>query len=143
MSKIQSADFYIENQIKKLPGLVDQIEELAAKWELNHTVIMNIHLALEEALSNIIYYGFRDEAKHRIEVSLTLSETDITIVITDDGIPFDPTSVQLPDLSDPVEERHIGGLGIFLISQVMDSIHYSRNNNLNTLTLRKSLDEEV
>jgi serine/threonine-protein kinase RsbW len=67
-------------------------------------------------------------------------ESRILIVeIIDDGIPFDPTSLKKPDLTLPAEERPIGGLGIFLITKIMDSVNYTRNNNQNILTLIKNI----
>jgi serine/threonine-protein kinase RsbW len=143
MEKKTTVNFIIDNQINELPALVEKIEELAAQWNLTPQVVMNVHLALEEALSNIIFYGYQDEAKHVIEISLTLHDSNLSVVITDDGVPFDPTSHKEPDLSLPVEERLIGGLGIFLMSKTMDSMDYIRKNGRNILTLHKNLNDQV
>ena len=130
--------FVIENRVEELPSLAKKIEVLAEKWELLPGLAMNINLAMEEALSNIIFYAFTDSDKHQIKISISLNNKGLTIKITDNGIPFNPLSQHQPDITLPAEERPVGGLGIFLISQIMDKMNYTRQNNQNILTLNKS-----
>ncbi|HET6555805.1 MAG TPA: ATP-binding protein [Prolixibacteraceae bacterium] len=134
--------FVIENQVEELTSLAKKIEELAEKWQLPQALAMNINLAIEEALTNIIFYAFPDHDKHEIKVSVSLSNNLLTIKITDNGIPFNPLSQPLPDITLPAEKRPIGGLGIFLISQMMDKMQYTRQKNQNILTLNKSIGYE-
>ena len=131
--------FEIENKIEALSILAGKIEELAEKWELSMPLIMNLNLVLEEAVSNVIFYAFNDHQKHLIQISLALENKILTVEIVDDGIPFDPLSQKLPDITLPVEERPIGGLGILLILKIMDQVSYSRQNNQNRLTLVKNI----
>ena len=139
MGNIKNKHFVIQNQIEQLSFLAVKIEELAEKWELSHALAMNINLVIEEALSNIIFYAFTDKGLHEIRISVSLTNKRFTIKITDDGIPFNPLLQQLPDINLPAEERPVGGLGIFLISQIMDQMNYSRQKNQNILTLNKSI----
>ena len=132
--------FIIENRIEELSALAQQIEQLGEKWELLSPVTMKINLVLEEALSNIIYYAFEGNEIHKIEISLKNQDNMLTIEIIDDGIPFDPLSYKKPDITLQAEERPVGGLGIFLTLKIMDTVHYSRKNNLNILTLKKSIE---
>jgi serine/threonine-protein kinase RsbW len=129
----------ITNKVDELPILAGKIEELAEKWELPMSLAMNLNLVLEEAVSNVIFYAFTDQEKHEIGIYLSLESNTLTIEIIDAGIPFDPTLRQNPDISLPAEERPIGGLGIFLISKIMDSVSYKRYNNQNVLTLIKNI----
>ena len=131
--------FTLINRITELPVLARKTEELAQEWELPVSLTMNINLVLEEALSNIIYYAFNDNEEHKIRISLSQSKNKLTVRIKDDGIPFDPTAQRQPDITLPAVERPVGGLGIFLISKIMDTIHYSREKNLNILTLTKKI----
>ena len=131
--------FIIENRIEEIPVLAEKIELLAEKQNFPGKVTMNINLALEEALSNIIYYAFSDNKKHLINILLSVENKKLTIKITDDGIPFDPTLQKEPDISLAIEDRPVGGLGILLISKIMDTVKYSREKNLNILTLTKHL----
>jgi anti-sigma regulatory factor (Ser/Thr protein kinase) len=131
--------FVIENQVEELTTLADKIAALAEKWQLPQALALNINLAIEEALTNIIFYAFPDNNKHEIKVSVRLSDNMLTIKITDKGIPFNPLSQQQPDITLSAEERPVGGLGIFLITQMMDKMHYTRHKNQNILTLNKSI----
>ena len=131
--------FVIDNQIEKLSDLAGKIEKLAENWELSPTLARKINLVIEEAFSNIVFYAYTDNDKHKINISVSLNNKRLTIEITDDGIPFNPLAQQPPDTSLPVVERPVGGLGIFLISQIMDEMHYERKKNRNFLTLNKSI----
>lgn len=132
-------EIIITNHVDELPVLAEKIEALAESWELSMPLAMNINLALEEAISNVIFYAFDDEKEHDIKIVLSLENKTLTIEIIDDGKPFDPTARQQPDISLPAEDRPIGGLGIFLIKKMMDNVTYTRHNNLNTLTLLKNI----
>lgn len=132
-------EIIITNHVDELPVLAEKIEALAESWELSMPLTMNINLALEEAISNVIFYAFDDEKEHDIKIILSLENKTLTIEIIDDGKPFDPTARQQPDVSLPAEDRPIGGLGIFLIRKMMDNVTYTRHNNLNTLTLLKNI----
>jgi serine/threonine-protein kinase RsbW len=129
----------ITNNVEELPVMAAKVEELAEKWELPVPLTMNLNLVLEEAVSNVIFYGFNDKEKHEIDITFTLDDKILSIEIKDDGIPFDPTLRKQPDIDLPAEERPIGGLGIFLISKIMDTVNYKRVNNQNILTLLKNI----
>ncbi|HEY3370440.1 MAG TPA: ATP-binding protein [Prolixibacteraceae bacterium] len=131
--------FVIENQVEELTPLAEKIEVLAEKWQLSQALAMNINLAIEEALINIISYAFPENGTHEIKLSVTLGNNLLEIKITDNGIPFNPLSHQQPDITLSAEERPVGGLGIFLISQIMDKMHYTRQKNQNILTLNKNI----
>jgi len=131
--------FVIENQIEELSSLAEKIDDLAEEWEFSPGLAMNLNLVIEEAVSNIIFYAFKDKQKHDIEITVSLENKRLNIKITDDGIPFNPLTQEQPDINLPTEERPVGGLGIFLISQIMDEMKYDRNKNENILTLTKSI----
>jgi len=129
----------ITNNVGELLVLAAAVEELAERWELPIPLTMNINLVLEEAVSNIIFYAFPDQKEHKIEITIRKENDTLTLVIEDDGVSFDPTSKELPDIDLPAEERPIGGLGIFLISKIMDNVSYKREQEKNSLTLKKKL----
>ena len=132
----------IANNIEELPVLAEKVEELGDSWSWPLPFTMNINLVLEEAVSNIIFYAFSDEGKHNIDITFTMQNDLVTIVIGDDGVYFDPTTRESPNLSLSAEERPVGGLGIFLILKSMDSVIYKRNDNKNILTLIKKVSYE-
>jgi len=132
----------IYNNIEELPGLAEKVEVMGENWDWPLPFTMNINLVLEEAVSNIIFYAFTDEEKHEIGLTFRMENNVLTIVITDEGIFFDPTVRDAPDLTLTAEERPIGGLGIFLILKSMDSVIYKREDNKNILTLIKKVNYE-
>lgn len=128
----------IRNDISELNRLVAFLEKLEEEWNLPPSVIPPVNLALEEALSNVIFYAFEKNTEHEIRLDLERKDSAMVIVLTDEGKPYDPTQKEDPDLHLSVEERPIGGLGIFLIRQVMNEVAYNRVNNKNQLTMVKT-----
>ena len=103
---------------------------------------MSLNLALEEAVVNVMEYAYPEGQKGNVEIEVTADQQWMTFVITDTGIAFDPTTKEDADTTLSAEERPIGGLGIFMVRQLMDVIDYKRKDNKNVLTLRKKLGEE-
>ena len=104
---------------------------------LHEDVVFALDLCLEELVTNVIFYGYNDKNEHWIEVTLDLQDNFVHVQIRDDGIPFDPTQSPEPDLDLPLEERKIGGLGIHLVKNYVDSIGYKRDGSFNITTLKK------
>ena len=130
----------VENQLDELTKVQVFLEELGEEWEINIPLVFSLNLVLEEALTNVISYGFNDGNKHIIEISFEKTGDELFIAIIDDGHAYDPTLKTDPDLTLSVEERPIGGLGIFLIKKIMDKVEYQRINNKNNLILTKKLE---
>jgi len=129
----------LSNNVEEISLMAAKVEELAENWELPIPLAMNLNLVLEEAVTNIIFYGFPEGGDHLINISIALSGQELIVVIDDDGIPFDPTLKEQPDTDLPADERPIGGLGIFLIRKIMDNVSYTREEKKNILTLKKKL----
>ena len=130
----------VDNQIGELSKVVDFLDELGEEWELPIPLVFSLNLVMEEALTNIILYGFEDSNLHTIEINFSKSEADeLSITLIDDGQPYDPTLKADPDLTLSVEDRPIGGLGIFLIKKIMDKVEYQYINNKNYLILTKNI----
>ncbi len=88
--------------------------------------------------NNVISYGFNDEQRHFIDISLELTANSLTVSITDDGVPFNPLAEAAPDTTLSIEDRQIGGLGIHIVINMVDDISYQRTADKNVLTLTKS-----
>ncbi|MCF8361495.1 MAG: ATP-binding protein [Prolixibacteraceae bacterium] len=131
--------FNIKNNIQQLPLLAEELEKMGEEWELDMPLVTNLNLVLEEAISNIVFYAYDDEREHEINIAAEKNDNKVVITITDDGKPFDPTKKETPDVSLSAEDRQIGGLGIFLIGKIMDTVQYKRENEKNILTLIKLL----
>ena len=98
-----------------------------------------VGLTIEELVSNCIKHAYDDNREHVIEFVLTVSGHSLTILVVDDGRAFDPSTAPQPDLSQAIEDRPIGGLGIHLLREFSDSMSYERRDDRNRLTLTKKL----
>lgn len=132
----------LPNDIETIPQLNEFIDSVAEEVGLEMSLTMSLNLALEEAVVNVMEYAYPEGQKGNVEIEVTADQEWMTFVITDTGIAFDPTMKEDADTTLSAEERPIGGLGIFLVRQLMDVIDYKRQDNKNVLTLQKKLGEE-
>ena len=136
---INKRSLFISNKIDELSKVATFLEELGVSWGIPNSLKANFNLVIEEALSNTILYGYNDADNHTIEITFTKSDSQISITIKDDGLEFDPTKKRDPDTTLTAEDRPIGGLGIFLIKQMMDNVQYLREERINYLILTKNI----
>lgn len=134
-------ELVLRNRIEEVAQLEGFIETLGEELALDVPLCFNLNLALEEAVTNVINYAFPPEEEHSFLVSADgEAEGTLTLEIQDDGVAFDPLN-EAPevDITLGVEERPIGGLGIFLVKQIMDEVSYERVDGKNILTMKKCL----
>ena len=130
----------IKNDISEINKLTVFIEELSEELVLTPELTFNLNLVLEEAVSNVIYYAYGEEKQKEISLMAKMSENNLIFVLTDSGKEFDPTKAPDADITLSAEEREIGGLGIFLIRQIMNLVEYQRIDGKNVLTMGKQLN---
>jgi len=121
-------------RLENLQRFLKPVSECARAEGFDQERIQEIELALEEALVNIFNYAY-PEGAGEVEVGCGVENDHWIIEIIDSGIPFDMTSLSDPDLTADVEERKIGGLGIFLVRKMVDEVTYRREKDRNILTL--------
>ena len=125
--------------LENLEPMLDFMVASAKAAGFEKEFLGKIRLVGEEALVNIINYAYPG-AQGAMEVQCGNDGKGVYVIrIMDNGVPFDPFAKPDPDITAPVEEREIGGLGIFLIRQIMDTANYRRENNRNIMTLEKKL----
>lgn len=129
----------LENNIEELRRISNFLEECAEAWSLSMPLTMSLNLVLEEAFTNIVQYGYNDKGKREIELLLEKKGQEVMITLIDDGQFFDPTAQEDPDTGLAVEDRPIGGLGIFLIRKTMDDISYYEKGGKNHLVMTKKI----
>ncbi len=132
-----SVGLTLKNQLSELEKITTFIEGLASEWLLTPEHVMTFNLVLEEAFTNIVNYGYSDINSHTIELFFEKNDNIIRISLKDDGIPYDPTKKEDPDLTSGADERAVGGLGIYLIKTMMDTVAYQRVNKFNYLYMEK------
>ena len=129
----------LANDISEISKLNQFFEEIGEEFSLSPAIVFNLTLVLEEAVVNVINYAYPKEEHESIYLSARLHEGSIVLVLTDTGVEFDPTLAPEADITLSAEERPIGGLGIFLIRQIMNEVKYERIDGKNILTLEKKL----
>ncbi len=132
-------ELIIKNEIAEIDNLAIFIEELGNEFSLDPALVMNLNLALEEAVSNIILYAYPQKLGETISLKASKIGSSIIFAISDNGVEFDPTVLPDADITLSAEDRNIGGLGIFLIRKIMDEVKYERIEGKNVLTIKKDL----
>ena len=131
----------LHNNIRETPKIADFMDDIVGETGIDIGLASSLNLALEEAVVNVMNYAYPKETLGNICIEAYADEDCIQFIITDNGIPFDPTTSHTePDITAGIEERNIGGLGIFLVMHLMDQVEYKRVDDKNVLTLKKKLD---
>lgn len=129
----------LRNEISEIPRLASFIDEIADELSLSPDLVFNLNLVLEEAVSNVIRYAYPAKVTNDISLTAKLNGNNLIFTLTDSGEEFDPTQVPDADVSLSAEEREIGGLGIFLIRNIMNKVEYHRIKGRNVFTLTKEI----
>ena len=132
-------EIVINNQIEELERLAVFVEEVAEELGLDPELTMNINLALEEVVSNVILYAYPREMGEKITIMAQSDSHNLMFTITDKGKEFDPTQVEEADITLSAEDREIGGLGIYIVKNIMNEVTYQRLDGKNILTLKKTI----
>ena len=128
----------LNTDIGEVPQLSEFIDSFAEEAGIDFSLTMSLNLAMEEAVVNVMQYAYPQGTKGKVEILAESEGEEVTFVISDSGKAFDPTAKAEVDVNLNVEDRPIGGLGIHLVRQIMDSVEYKREDNKNVLTLRKN-----
>lgn len=130
-----------DSELIYLPILRKAIRAICSHLTEKNECLDEIELAVHEALSNVIYHAYKNEAGHPVTVIIGLMNGDITIEIRDHGItslmPFSPLALEYDIFN--IEELRESGRGLFFIHQLMDEVSYKRQLGENSLLLRKHI----
>ena len=135
----KTIELILANRPSEVARLQDQLESLGRDHGFPSKVLHDIQLAVEEHLTNVLNYAFTDQADHKIAIRLIVDDSALRIEVEDDGRPFNPLEHPTPDLSQPLDKRPIGGLGIHMIRKSMDRLEYRRVANKNVLAMVKGI----
>ena len=129
----------LQNRFSELSRLKDALHNYCEFREIPSNIVFAITLSLDEVITNVISYGYDDHDEHHINVTLRSGKVVIEISVEDDGKPFNPLEFKTPDLKCPIDERPMGGLGIYLVKTYMNELEYKRVGGKNRLVMRKNL----
>ena len=136
---MRTVETTIANRRDDLARVTRIVEDLAATHHLARDVVADVNVALDEVLTNILTYGYDDDEIHEIRIRLSLDQEVIEVEVEDDGRPFDPTTLAPPDLSAPLRDRPVGGVGMHFVRNLMSAVTYARAGDHNRLLLKKCL----
>ncbi len=126
------------NDLREIGAAAEKVDAFCEAQGIAAPVAYAVNLSIDEILTNTISYGYDDDAEHRIDLTFRVDGETLVVVIVDDGRPFDSSTEREPDVDATIEERALGGLGLFLVQQMMDEMTYERRDDRNVITLRKS-----
>ena len=129
----------IKNDVKEVSKFSDFMKSVLEKLDIEKSLGRRLRLAVEEAVVNVIDYAYPTGQEGDIEVRVVSDGVTLKTIIIDSGVAFDPTMKEKTDTTLSVEDRQIGGLGILLVREIMDTINYERTEGRNILTLTKRI----
>ena len=127
----------IKNQVGELERVNQFIEEISEELGLDMELQMNLNLVMEEMVSNVIFYAYPEGKAADIELTAESNGKELTFVLSDQGKEFDPTAKEDADPDVSPVEREIGGMGIFIVKNIMNQVTYQRLEGKNLLTMKK------
>jgi len=138
--KANGGNMKIQTYIAEDASLDPAMAFLESEMEANDVpvkIAMQIAVAFEELFVNVAHYAYPEKVG-QVEVGINIENQLLTFTLKDSGIPFDPLAKEDPDITLKVEDRKIGGLGIYMVKKTMDSVTYKYEDGMNQLTVTKS-----
>jgi serine/threonine-protein kinase RsbW len=124
----------------QLTVLTGFLREFGSAVALDAAQLQTFELALEEIFMNIVMHGSQPGSRPLVQVLLQRAAESVTMTVEDDGPEFNPLSLPPPDVTASLADRPVGGLGVFLVRKMMDTVSYSRIAGRNQLRISKRLD---
>ena len=134
-----SLTLHVPGTMEAIQPATVQAETWLAEQQVSFEAMYLVSLAIEELVTNCIKYGYTDRKDHTIDFVLSVDDGALRMVVIDDGNPFDPLAAPRPDLTLPPESRPIGGLGLHLLRELADEMHYERRDGTNRLSVTKRM----
>ena len=127
----------------EFPALQQWLVSIAAELDMQERIRKQLMICCDEIFTNIASYAYPDgNGNVAITVEFVSETQDLRIIFSDSGTAFNPLEISEPDTSSALSERKIGGLGMFMVKKMMDSVEYCRQDGKNILTLTKCLEKQ-
>lgn len=131
----------LKNQVGELERVNQFVDDIADELGLDMELKMNLNLVLEEMVSNVIFYAYPEGKAADIELVAESDGSKLTFVLSDRGKAFDPTLKADADPDVNPAEREIGGMGIYIVKNIMNEVSYQRLEGQNLLTMTKTIEK--
>ena len=130
----------VEAKIEIVDKVTEFVNEVLEEKYCPLKVQMQLDVAIDEIFGNIAYYAYgKGSGNATIQIEMEDNPPKITLTFIDQGIPYNPLENKDPDITLDIEDREIGGLGIFLVKKTMDELSYEYADGQNILTMKKEL----
>jgi serine/threonine-protein kinase RsbW len=136
MNATDTLDTQLDAKAPDIGELVNRLQALFDARGLPPMLFQSFAMAFDEVISNVAAYGSAHDA---IRVHVTIDTNEVRAEVIDDGVAFDPLQLPDPDVTSGVEERAIGGLGVYLVRKMMDGVKYERRERHNSLSFWKRI----
>ena len=124
-----------------LTALADAVEEFAAQESISGALPINLNLVLDELITNSVSYALSDVADPVLRLRLRRDGDMVVAEVEDNGAAFDPfKEAPKPDIEQGLDDRPIGGLGVFLVMQLSETAHYERDGDTNRIILHMKME---
>ena len=130
----------IKNEVGELARVASFVEEIGEELNLDMELQMNLNLVLEEMVSNVIFYAYPKDTNADIELIAESDGKELTLMLSDRGREFDPTLKPDLDVTVNPADRELGGMGIFIVKNIMNQVTYQRLKGKNLLTMKKKIE---
>ena len=128
-----------KNEEQELSRVAEFMETVCDELQLDMHVAMKLQVAMEEMVTNVIFYAYPKGANADITLTAESDGKELTFVLSDTGKPFDPTTKEDADLDVSPMDREQGGMGILIVKNIMNEVSYQRLGEMNQLTMKKKL----
>ena len=135
----KAVELLLLNGQSEIPQLHDKLDALAREARIAPEHLHKTQLAIEEYLTNVFNYAFDGKGRNQVKVRWQLSNGELSIEFEDEGRPFNLLQYPAPDLTVPLDQRPVGGLGIHMIRQSMDRVEYRRAGKKNIVVMTKDV----
>ena len=129
----------LKNQVDELLLVNQFVDEIGEELGLDMELLMNLNLVMEEMVSNVIFYAYPEGTPEEIELTAESNGKELTFVLSDHGVEFDPTAKEDADPDVNPMDRDIGGMGIYIVKNIMNKVTYQRLEGKNLLTMKKEI----
>ncbi len=131
---------HFANDPEEAPRIARRVEHFLHEEQIDDSTINKILLCVDELVTNIVGHAYTDDEEHAVLLECRVLDDKVELELRDDGQPFDPTKQTHPDLKLALDDRKVGGLGIHLVTTLMDKVDYKREGDFNVLTVTKMIE---
>lgn len=129
----------LKNRMEELERVNQFVEEIVDELGLDMEMQMNLNLVIEEMVVNVISYAYPEGKTAEIGLLAESDGKELTFVLSDKGVAFDPTKKESADMDVNPAERDLGGMGIYIVKNIMNEVSYQRLEGKNLLTMKKEI----